>query len=65
MKEKNYILCFTCEKKINVGDTYFTEERENDDVEVPFCLECYGRTLEPNDPFIETFWEDHADWAGG
>ena len=61
---KDYIKCFDCESKIRVGDKFFTEERGNDGVNVPYCPKCYGRTLEPNDPIISEFWEHHAGWAG-
>ena len=64
MKTKNYIKCFECESKINVGDDYFVEERESDGVQVPYCPKCYGRTLDDNDGFIEMFWTQHAGWAG-
>ena len=61
---KNYIKCFDCETKINVGDDYFVEKREDDGVEVPYCKNCYGRTLKESDDFIEKFWKAHAGWAG-
>jgi len=60
---KNYIRCFDCESKIIVGYEFFTEEREKDGVEIPYCPKCYGRTLEPDDPFITNFWENHSSWA--
>jgi len=59
---KNYIRCFDCESKIHIGDKYFTEERD-DGVQVPYCEKCYGHELEEDDDFIETFWENHGDWA--
>jgi len=59
---KDYIKCFDCEKIINIGDDYYVEERR-DGVEVPYCPDCSGRTLDINDPFIETFWQGHANWA--
>jgi len=62
-KPKNYIQCWECHSKINIGDEFYVEKRESDGVEIPYCHWCYGRTLEENDEIIKTFWENHSEWA--